>query len=69
MNGVNCFFELKRIDPTVRAVLCSGYGKDDRVQAGLAAGVLGFLEKPYTKKTLNVVLQKILGPPENEPPR
>ncbi|MCK5796016.1 MAG: PAS domain-containing protein [Deltaproteobacteria bacterium] len=69
MNGVNCFFELKRIDPTVRAVLCSGYGKDDRVQAGLTAGVLGFLEKPYTKKTLNVVLQEILGPPEDETPR
>jgi two-component system cell cycle sensor histidine kinase/response regulator CckA len=57
MNGVECFRELRERHGEVQALLCSGYGKDGRVQAGLDAGIATFLEKPYTRKALAAALQ------------
>ncbi len=60
MNGVECFRELVKRYSDVRALLCSGYGKDGRVQAGLDAGIAAFLEKPYTRKALQQALRVAL---------
>jgi signal transduction histidine kinase len=47
MDGGACFRALRAIDPGVRVVLTSGYGRDGRAQELLDAGVVAFAPKPF----------------------
>jgi len=47
MNGRQTFVKMKAIDPNVRALLSSGYSRNDMPKSILEEGVLGFLAKPY----------------------
>jgi len=46
-DGQECFKALKAIDPGVRAILSTGYGLDGHAQDALAAGMVGYVQKPY----------------------
>jgi CheY-like chemotaxis protein len=48
MGGEAAFFEMKRINPDVKVLLASGYSINGAAQDLLAAGVRGFLHKPFT---------------------
>jgi CheY-like chemotaxis protein len=52
MDGGETWRALRQLDPRLRGVLTSGYGKDGRVQAALGEGMLHFLPKPYGAKEL-----------------
>ena len=56
MSGSDTFDELKAINPSVRAVLSSGYSLNGKAQAIMDKGVRVFLQKPYR---LNDLAQKI----------
>ena len=58
MNGQECFFALRSIDPDVRAVLSTGYGLDGAVRSILAEGMRGFVQKPYRIGDLAEVLER-----------
>jgi PAS domain S-box-containing protein len=62
MNGLDAFTEMKKIDPSVRAVLCSGFSLNMQEEELLKLGFLGFIDKPYTFSTLTETLAKVLGP-------
>jgi two-component system cell cycle sensor histidine kinase/response regulator CckA len=47
MDGPETFERLRELDPQVRVLVSSGHTADSQVQEILAAGVLGFLQKPY----------------------
>jgi two-component system, cell cycle sensor histidine kinase and response regulator CckA len=47
MGGAECFRQLRAIDPDVRVLLASGHTIEKDARACLAAGALGFLEKPF----------------------
>ena len=47
MDGPETFERLRELDPQVRVLISSGHTADSQVQEILAAGVLGFLQKPY----------------------
>jgi signal transduction histidine kinase/CheY-like chemotaxis protein len=47
LDGRETFHALRGVDPAVRVVLSSGYGRDGRAQELLDEGVLEFVEKPY----------------------
>lgn len=53
MSGYETFEELKKIDPSVKVLLASGFKKDERVQTLLDKGVSGFIQKPYTAVQLS----------------
>jgi two-component system, cell cycle sensor histidine kinase and response regulator CckA len=61
MGGEECFRELKKLDPDVRAILSSGYDNDELVQRCLEMGFSGYLTKPYRVGDLGRVLKTILG--------
>jgi two-component system, cell cycle sensor histidine kinase and response regulator CckA len=52
MGGAECFRRLRAMDPRVRVLLASGYALEQEARECLAAGALGFLEKPFSNKRL-----------------
>ncbi|HWM87377.1 MAG TPA: response regulator [Kofleriaceae bacterium] len=52
MGGAECFRRLRAIDPEARVLLASGYALEQEARDCLAAGALGFLEKPFTSARL-----------------
>jgi CheY-like chemotaxis protein len=52
MAGKEFFFRLRRLAPHARVLLVSGFARDTEAADALAAGALGFIEKPYTPTAL-----------------
>jgi two-component system cell cycle sensor histidine kinase/response regulator CckA len=61
MGGDDCFRELKKLDPDVRAVVSSGYDNDEMAQRYLDMGFCGYLTKPYRVTDLGRVMKTVLG--------
>jgi len=53
MNGKECFFELKKIDPAVKVLVSSGFSGDEDVEAMKEAGARWFIRKPFTAAELS----------------
>jgi PAS domain S-box-containing protein len=52
MNGRECYHALKEINPAVRALLSSGYGRNERAEELIGEGMLGFVQKPFNLNEL-----------------
>ena len=63
MNGNECFRLLRASDPTARVVLTSGFVTDRDLTDLFAAGLLGFLAKPYTTQELVEAIAAALNAP------
>jgi two-component system cell cycle sensor histidine kinase/response regulator CckA len=59
MDGIQTLNELLRLDPSVKAVISSGYG--DSPPGITLQGNVGIIAKPYEIKTLGAVMGKALG--------
>ena len=55
-DGRATFQALKKLNPNVKAILCTGYARDDRVQSALDEGMAGFAQKPYRLRELSNVI-------------
>jgi two-component system, cell cycle sensor histidine kinase and response regulator CckA len=53
MGGSETFRQLQGVDPKVRVLLSSGYSLDGEAQEVIAAGALGFIQKPYRLAVLS----------------
>ena len=62
VGGAECFRNLKRINPEVRAVLSTGYSLNETAQQLLDEGMVGFIQKPYQLSQLSEVMAKALVP-------
>lgn len=63
--GKETVSRLKRIDPSVKAVVSSGYANDEVMTEYAEFGFSGKLAKPYTIDDLGSVIKAVLiGPPE-----
>ncbi len=60
MSGRECYAEIKRIDPTARVILASGFRHDQRVTELMKQGIDGFLQKPYSMIELARVMSDLL---------
>ncbi|MFH0921498.1 MAG: CHASE4 domain-containing protein [Fibrobacterota bacterium] len=60
MGGVDCFFELKKINPGVRAIIASGYSANGDAQKMLSNGAKGFIQKPFDIPRLSKLIQDAL---------
>jgi len=58
--GREVFSELVKIDPSVKVLLTSGFGLDDRTIPLLEMGVKGFLKKPFTLDQLLESIDNIM---------
>jgi len=61
MNGRDCFFELKKINPQVRALLSSGHTMDGAAQELIEEGMKGFVAKPFVVAQLSEAVAKALN--------
>ena len=52
MDGETTLHELRRLDPDVRIVLCSGYNEQDVINQFTRDGLARFVTKPYEARTL-----------------
>jgi two-component system, cell cycle sensor histidine kinase and response regulator CckA len=71
MGGAETFRQLQGVDPKVRVLLSSGYSLDGETQEVIAAGALGFIQKPYRLAVLShkvaATLEKSGTPPDAPP--
>ncbi len=58
--GLRALAELKKIDPDVRAVLCSS-SNHDAMESPARFGFKASLEKPFSIEQLNTVVRSVLG--------
>jgi len=61
MGGDQAIKELIKIDPDVKAIVCSGYFNDPVLAHFEEHGFRGAMAKPYQKADLESVLKKVLG--------
>ncbi len=61
MSGRDAYLEMKKIDPSLKVLLSSGFRKDERVQEIIDLGVNGFLNKPFSFKSLMKGVQDVLN--------
>ena len=59
LRGTDCLRELRAGDPTVRAILCSGFNRDSGSTDLRSEGFLGFLQKPYRLFDLSSVVADV----------
>jgi len=60
MDGQEAFRELRRISPSVRVVVSSGYSEEDATERFAGLGLTGFVPKPYQPGELIATLKKAL---------
>jgi len=60
MGGRECFRRLRALNPDVRAILSSGYGRDGAAQEILDDGMVGFVQKPYRIAELSAAVTAAL---------
>ena len=58
MGGLATIGRLRRLDPQVIAIICSGYSDEAALSEFLAYGFRGALPKPFTRRELADVLQR-----------
>lgn len=61
LNGADTFQELRKIDPSVRVILSSGYDEAEATRHFVGQGLAGFLQKPYNMKVLVHKVEEYLG--------
>jgi CheY-like chemotaxis protein len=65
-SGGEVFEALKRLDPGVKVLLSSGYSLNGEARKILDLGCDGFIQKPFTMKSISAKMREILG--DKEPP-
>ncbi len=60
MGGEETFTELRRINPDVRVLLCSGYNEQDATSHFTGKGLAGFIQKPFQLEKLVLMVCRIL---------
>ena len=60
MDGEEAFRELRKIDPGVKVIICSGYNEQDVSQKFVGKGLAGFLKKPYQLQELQKMIRHLL---------
>jgi len=61
MGGEQTIRELIKIDPSVKAIVCSGYFNGPVITHFKKYGFQGAMSKPYQKADLEILLKKVLG--------
>ncbi len=61
MEGDTLYPLIKQARPDMKVLVCSGYSLDRRVQHILKAGAEGFIQKPFTFKTISEKINQVLS--------
>ena len=61
MDGGKVYVHLKRLNPEVKVLLCSGYSINEEVTAIMEKGCNGFIQKPFNVKEIAIKIREVLG--------
>ncbi|MBN1828844.1 MAG: PAS domain S-box protein [Deltaproteobacteria bacterium] len=64
MSGAEVFLELRKIDPSLKILLCSGYSMSDDVMKIVDKEAVLFLQKPFTIDQLSEKVRQVLDTSE-----
>jgi signal transduction histidine kinase/CheY-like chemotaxis protein len=59
MDGRETYFKLKEINPSINAIISSGFALNNEIEATLRAGSNAFLQKPYSQQELISQIENI----------
>lgn len=60
MDGVAAYNEMKKINPEIPVILCSGYSEADATRSFAGETLAGFLQKPYKLEILTEKLRSVI---------
>ncbi len=60
MDGEEAFYEMRRLQPDITVILCSGYSEEDVTPRFVGNGPAGFIQKPFKLITLDEKLSEVL---------
>ena len=60
MNGKDTYDELKKIDPTVKVLLVSGYSLNKQIEELIGLGCKGYMQKPFDIVQLSQKIREVL---------
>ena len=60
ISGMECFRELKKINPRVKAVIASGYNLNGKREEMTAEGIAGILQKPFETQALDQIVAEAM---------
>ncbi len=60
MGGYDCFMHLKKIKPSIKTIIASGYSMDGEAKRILDQGAMAFIQKPYSMEELAGVISRLL---------
>lgn len=58
IGGAECYAELKKINPSVKVIISSGFANTARIREVEQLGALGFLQKPYSASELSRTIKE-----------
>jgi two-component system cell cycle sensor histidine kinase/response regulator CckA len=61
MGGGEVFDQLKRINPSVKVLLASGYSMQGQAREIMNRGCDGFLQKPFTLEDISVRIRSLIS--------
>ncbi len=61
INGLQTLKELKRIDPHLKAMIASGYAKNEAIDTMMGMGAKNFIYKPYNLQQLALAVSRTLS--------
>jgi len=61
VGGGEAFDRLRKINPDLKVILCSGYSIDGQASEILNRGCNAFIQKPFNLKTLSQNIQTVMG--------
>jgi len=62
-DGEACYREMRRLKPSVKVILSSGYNEQDVVNRFAGKGLAGFIQKPYTTEEFLAKIREALAKP------
>ena len=63
MNGQECYRALRALNPSVKAILATGYDHNHAAQELMDEGVVGFVQKPYDLTEFSRIIDQALRAP------
>jgi len=66
MNGKECYYKLRQIDPNVKVILVSGFTEENDINELIKDGLKGFMKKPFHTADISAMIHKIISEDKKE---
>jgi len=61
MNGKDCFFQLRKINPKVKVIMTSGFTKETSIHEMKKEGIHFFVKKPFRRAEMSKVISQVMN--------